>query len=88
MSIMPTLPSGVLIGALTDEDAEPYRPLTLRLRSTAFGVGSRYCKPAPSDGYLYFIVNDVQSTSTPELFFIDNIGAFSVKVEVNAKCEP
>jgi hypothetical protein len=88
MSIMPSLPYGVLIGALTDEDAEPDRSLALRLRSTAFRVGSRYCKPAPSDGYLYFIVNDVQSNRVPDLFFVDNIGAFYVKVEVNAKCAP
>jgi len=85
--ILPKEPYGVLIGAFGDIDAEPAeRPnLAKQLASAAFRVGSSYEKKATaqSSGYLYFTVNDVQYDPMPDLFFMDNIGAYYLKVQVS-----
>jgi hypothetical protein len=86
-SILPKEGYGVLIGAFGDIDAEPadHPNLAKQLASAAFRVGSWYEKKATgqASGYLYFTVNDVQYSPVPELFFVDNIGAYYVKVQVS-----
>jgi hypothetical protein len=85
-SILPGLPYGVLIGAFNDrnEDPDADNDLVRQLATSAFRVGSylEQKSTAKSTGYLYLTVNDVQYGPGPQLFFMDNIGAFYVKVEV------
>jgi len=85
-TILPGLPYGVLVGAFNDrnEDPDADNDLVRQLATSAFRVGSdlEQKSTAKSNGYLYLTVNDVQYAPVPQLFFMDNIGAFYVKVEV------
>jgi hypothetical protein len=83
-------PYGVLVGAFSDynEDPDPKKnDLSRQLAQAAFRVGGYYERRAnaKSNGYLYLTVNDVLYEPKPQLFFMDNIGAFYVKIEVQTK---
>src|SRR5262249_14961464 len=87
-SIAPTEGYGALLASMDDEDSEPstVRFLIPRLVSGAFRVGSSYKVTASRSGYLYFAVNEVQSTDPDfNMFSVDNIGYFYAKVLVSSK---
>ncbi len=95
-SILPKATYGALIASLNDTDADVSQPgLVDRLSANAFLVKSTYSQKATGNrnGFLYFAVNDVvgpkgsraKDVDFPDLFFVDNIGAFYVKVSVSPK---
>lgn len=91
-SILPDEGYGALLASFDSKDVEPSAgsSVVTRLVSGAFLVGRHFPRttmPADRSGYLYFSVNDVQSKNPdfPDMFFIDNIGAFIAKVTVKTK---
>jgi hypothetical protein len=88
-SILPKEGYGTLLGSLYETDGEPSdlsATATQHLVSNVFRVGSSLKMKADRDGYLYFVVNDVQGPPEfPDMFFIDNIGTFYAKITVTQK---
>ena len=87
-SILPKNNYGVLIAAFAPTDIDPSADSTVtsHLVSGAFKVGSKQKMTADHSGYLYFAINDVQGKDQfPDMFTIDNIGAFFAKVSVATK---
>jgi hypothetical protein len=90
-SILPKQSYGVLIAAFDTRNVDPTTDPSVipRLVLTAFKVGSSYQQrvTATQSGYLYFAINDVQSKKPelPDMFVVDNIGAFFAKVSVMSK---
>jgi len=85
-SIRPEEPYGELVGAFDNSDDDPDK-FSSRLATSAFKIGKHHTEKATakSNGFLYLAVNDVQYAPGPQIFFMDNVGAFYVKVEVSSK---
>lgn len=87
-SILPNNSYGVLLAAFDTTDVDPSTDSTVtsHLVSGAFKVGSKQKMTANHSGYLYFAINDVQGGNQfPDMFQIDNVGAFFAKVSVATK---
>lgn len=87
-SILPVNNYGVLLAAFDPTDVDPSADsaVSSHLVSKAFKVGSKLKMTTDHSGYLYFAINDVQGKDQfPEMFSIDNIGAFFAKVSVTTK---
>jgi hypothetical protein len=88
-SIVPKVPYGTLLGAVSDSNVEPedHPDVAEALTAAAFPIGRKIndLNVQPSHGYLYLAVNDVVYKPIPDLFFLDNIGAYLVQVEVTQK---
>lgn len=78
--LLPDKPAGGLIAAFKNGPSEP-------ARADAFFVGSQDSVSAPTDGELWFTVNDVQFSdpNNRNLFYNDNIGTFWVKIVVKRR---
>ena len=80
---------GALIASLSDTNVDPLadRTVSSLLAPEAFFVGRSLQKVARKGGYLYFAVNDVQSSNKdfPDEFLNDNVGLFYAKVNIVAK---
>ena len=87
-SILPNEGYGVLLAAFAPANVDPATDPSVipELVSGAFRVGSMYKQrvTAKQSGYLYLSVNDVQSKipEFPDMFTVDNIGAFFAKITV------
>ena len=89
-AIVPQLGYGALIGGFSETDADPAQPgVSERLSANAFAVRTSLRTKATGtrSGYLYFTVNEVKSydRTFPEMFSIDNLGTFYVKISVTSK---
>jgi len=83
-SVLPNQPYGVLTGAFFDSD-DPPETISQALVAAAFPIGNRWRQKATAkrSGFLYLTVNDVLYKPGPQLFFVDNLGHFYVKIEVS-----
>lgn len=84
-SISPKNSYGALLAAFHPADVDPSTDPTVRsdLVLKAFKVGKKRKITTDHSGYLYFAINDVQGPDQfPDMFTIDNIGAFFAKVSI------
>jgi hypothetical protein len=94
-SVLPKEPYGMLTGAFFDSDQSPDR-IGQQLVAAAFPIGKHWKQKATAkkSGFLYLTVNDVlynpkcpaapqDCPAPPQLFFVDNLGHFYVKIEVS-----
>lgn len=77
-SVLPAKGYGALLAAIRETNVLP-------TGDDAFFVGSSLVYVAPRSGKIYFTVNDVtyEDRDFPDMFFVDNIGAFYARVSVS-----